>query len=250
MGVFAYLAFPLWIIGLAALLWCVRDFVVTGRGTPAPIDPPKALVANGLYRYTRNPMYVAVVTILLGHFFWFGTIAMIAYAAIVFLAFHSFVMLYEEPHLTRTFGASYERYRHVVPRGSRDGARVFVTLVGVNVRGRWRPTRSRRSVSGSPKRSAPECRSRRRSRWLTSSSRPAAPPTRPPPATTAPSPSPASRAPRSFELRAATSLARLWRDQGKRAEAFDPLVPVYGTFTGAFTTRDLIDAEALLEKLS
>ena len=84
----------------------------------------------------------------------------------------------------------------------------------------------------------------------TCSSRPAAPPTRRPPATTAPSPSPASRGRARFELRAATSLARLWRDQGKRAEARDLLAPVYGWFTEGFDTQDLIDAKALLEELS
>ncbi len=56
LGVFSYLAFPLWLIGWTAMLWCFWNFIVYGRGTPAPIDPPKQLVAVGLYRYVRNPM--------------------------------------------------------------------------------------------------------------------------------------------------------------------------------------------------
>jgi protein-S-isoprenylcysteine O-methyltransferase Ste14 len=115
-GFFAYLAFPLWLIGLVILLWCFWDFLVKGRGTPAPIDPPKELVATGLYNYVRNPMYVGVLIFIIGHFLWFKTIWMIAYMAVVFLAFHLFVTLYEEPHLKRTFGTAYEDYTNKVPR--------------------------------------------------------------------------------------------------------------------------------------
>src|SRR3989304_3750492 len=70
--VFAYLAFPLWLIGLLVLLWSFWDFLVKGRGTPAPIDPPKELVVTGLYRYVRNPMYVGVLLALSGHVLWLG----------------------------------------------------------------------------------------------------------------------------------------------------------------------------------
>ena len=115
-GFFAYLAFPLWLIGMVILLWCFWDFLIKGRGTPAPIDPPKELVATGLYNYVRNPMYVGVLIIIIGHFLWFKTIWMIAYMAVVFLAFHLFVTLYEEPHLKKTFGAAYEDYVRKVPR--------------------------------------------------------------------------------------------------------------------------------------
>ena len=115
-GVFTYLAFPLWIAGVIILLWCFWDFLAKGHGTPAPIDPPKELVFSGLYRYTRNPMYVAVLLIIIGHFLWFKTVWMIVYAAVVFLAFYLFVTLYEEPHLKKTFGAGYEEYLKRVPR--------------------------------------------------------------------------------------------------------------------------------------
>jgi protein-S-isoprenylcysteine O-methyltransferase Ste14 len=115
-GFLTYLAYPLWLIGVIILLWCFWDFLVKGRGTPAPIEPPKELVATGLYNYVRNPMYVGVLIIIIGHFLWFKTIWMIAHAAVVFLAFHLFVTLYEEPHLKRTFGTAYEDYTNKVPR--------------------------------------------------------------------------------------------------------------------------------------
>jgi protein-S-isoprenylcysteine O-methyltransferase Ste14 len=115
-GFFAWLAFPLWAIGGAILLWSFWNFLIQGRGTPAPVDPPKELVAAGFYRYVRNPMYVGVLLIIIGHFLWFKTISLIIYAAIVFLCFHLFVTQYEEPTLKRKFGASYESYLKRVPR--------------------------------------------------------------------------------------------------------------------------------------
>lgn len=115
-GVFAYLAFPLWAMGLSILLWSFWNFLVQGRGTPAPIDPPKELVAVGFYRYVRNPMYVGIFLILLGHFLWFKYLWLLLYLAVVFLCFHLFVTLYEEPTLKRKFGASYEDYLRRVPR--------------------------------------------------------------------------------------------------------------------------------------
>ena len=111
--------------GTSVLLWCVRDFAVRGRGTLAPIDPPTELVAIGLYRWVRNPMYVGVVTTLLGHALWFGSAWLLLYAALVANGFHLFVVLYEEPALGRRFGESYQRYRDSVPRWipRRPGAR-------------------------------------------------------------------------------------------------------------------------------
>ncbi len=115
-GAFAYLAFPLWIIGGVILLWSFWNFLIEGRGTPAPIDPPKELVAVGFYRYVRNPMYVGVLLILIGHFLWFKNVGLIVYAAVAFLIVHLFVTLYEEPTLKRKFGAGYEEYLKKVPR--------------------------------------------------------------------------------------------------------------------------------------
>ena len=115
-GVFAYLAFPLWLVGGVILLWSFWNFLVQGRGTPAPVDPPKELVAVGFYRYVRNPMYVGVLAIIIGHFLWFGYWNLLVYAVIVFLAFNTFVTYYEEPTLKRQVGKSYEDYLQRVPR--------------------------------------------------------------------------------------------------------------------------------------
>ena len=115
-GFFAYLAFPLWLLGGVILLWSFWNFLREGRGTPSPTDPPKELVAVGFYRYVRNPMYVGIFFILLGHFLWFKFIWLIVYLVIVFAIVHSFVTLYEEPTLKRKFGAGYEEYLKNVPR--------------------------------------------------------------------------------------------------------------------------------------
>ena len=115
-GALTYLAPPLWLIGGAILLWSFWNFLHEGRGTPAPIDPPKELVVTGFYRYVRNPMYVGILLILIGHFLWWGYGSLFIYAAFAFLATHLFVTLYEEPTLKRKFGASYEEYLRRVPR--------------------------------------------------------------------------------------------------------------------------------------
>ena len=115
-GVFAWLALPLWLIGTAILLWSFWNFLKQGRGTPAPVDPPKELVAVGFYRYTRNPMYVGVLLMLAGHFLWFGFWNLLIYAVIIFFAFNTFIAYYEEPTLKRKFGTAYEEYCQRVPR--------------------------------------------------------------------------------------------------------------------------------------
>jgi protein-S-isoprenylcysteine O-methyltransferase Ste14 len=103
-------------IGATIYFRCAWDFTFTGKGTPAPIDPPKELVAKGLYQYVRNPMYVGVLLILLGEAWFFGSSSLLGYAAIVFVCFHLFVLLYEEPALKRRFGESYRRYCGTTPR--------------------------------------------------------------------------------------------------------------------------------------
>jgi protein-S-isoprenylcysteine O-methyltransferase Ste14 len=115
-GLLAYLALPLWLIGLIVLLWSFWNFLVDGRGTPAPVDPPRELVAAGFYRYVRNPMYAGVLLILIGHFLWFGFWLLLTYTALAFTATHLFVRLYEEPTLKRKFGTAYENYLESVPR--------------------------------------------------------------------------------------------------------------------------------------
>jgi protein-S-isoprenylcysteine O-methyltransferase Ste14 len=114
-GVLAYLAFPLWLFGGIVLLWSFWNFLQQGRGTPAPVEPPKELVAVGFYRYVRNPMYVGILAMILGHFLWFGYWNLLVYALIVFVAFYTFVTFYEEPTLKKKFGAVYEDYLERVP---------------------------------------------------------------------------------------------------------------------------------------
>jgi protein-S-isoprenylcysteine O-methyltransferase Ste14 len=115
-GIMSFLAIPLWLIGGLTVLWCFWDFTFNGRGTPAPVDPPKELVVTGLYRYVRNPIYVGVLSIFLGHFLWFGYWALLIYTVFAFIGVHFFVVLYEEPTLKRKFGAAYEEYLKRVPR--------------------------------------------------------------------------------------------------------------------------------------
>ena len=104
------------IVGVCIELWCAWDFATKGRGTPAPFDPPKELVVRGLYRRVRNPMYVGVMSILLGEALLFAASTLVWYAAAVFVGFNLFVLLYEEPTLRHKFGAAYERYCAQVPR--------------------------------------------------------------------------------------------------------------------------------------
>src|SRR5213596_1592859 len=102
--------------GVAGLAWCLRDFALVGRGTPAPFDPPRQLVATGLYRWVRNPMYLSALSLLVGEAALLEAPVLLRYAAGFFLVAHLFVVLYEEPALRRTFGESYDRYRATVPR--------------------------------------------------------------------------------------------------------------------------------------
>jgi protein-S-isoprenylcysteine O-methyltransferase Ste14 len=102
--------------GFVALLWCVRDFYVSGYGTLAPWAPPQKLVVVGLYRYTRNPMYVAVTFILLGWAWSFRSLGLLVYAVVIAIAFHLRVVLGEEPWLARTYGDAWRQYASRVPR--------------------------------------------------------------------------------------------------------------------------------------
>jgi protein-S-isoprenylcysteine O-methyltransferase Ste14 len=104
------------VIGWAGLLWCTKDFATRGRGTPSPLDPPRALVTNGLYRYVRNPMYVCVTTAIAGQAMMFASRGALIYAAVVLVMFHLRVVIFEEPTLAREFGAEFTTYRANVPR--------------------------------------------------------------------------------------------------------------------------------------
>lgn len=104
------------VAGWAVLLWCAREFAMRGRGTPGPWDAPRELVITGLYRHTRNPMYVAVLAAILGQAIWFHSKQVCWYALIVAVVFQLWVVSYEEPALERAFGARYTEYRRRVRR--------------------------------------------------------------------------------------------------------------------------------------
>ena len=121
------LAVCLFALGVALYLRAVWDFAVLGKGTPAPIDAPKRLVVQGIYRYTRNPLYISMLTVIAAWAALFGTAVLVGYAAGLFVVYSLFVRLHEEPRLARVFGEEYAVYTQQV--------------------GRWLPRLPRRKVS-------------------------------------------------------------------------------------------------------
>ena len=111
-----YLGIGSWLIGGLVATWCVAAFFTLGKGTPDPNNPPQVLVTSGLYRWSRNPMYLGGLLIVLGHWLYFQSWVMLAYLVLVFLLFHSVVIFYEEPYMRRQFGEAHERYCEQVPR--------------------------------------------------------------------------------------------------------------------------------------
>jgi protein-S-isoprenylcysteine O-methyltransferase Ste14 len=111
--------------GLAVIIDSFVRFVREGRGTPAPVAPPEQLVTRGPYRWVRNPMYLAVLALIAGQALLFASGLLLAYGVVVALAFHMFVVWYEEPTLRQKFGAGYEVYAAEVsrwmPRAPRRG---------------------------------------------------------------------------------------------------------------------------------
>jgi protein-S-isoprenylcysteine O-methyltransferase Ste14 len=112
------------LLGAAIYFWCLWDFAVSGRGTPAPIDAPRRLVVRGLYRYIRNPMYVGVLLVIIGWAAFLQSRQILIYGAVIGIGFHLFVVLVEEPLLESKFGEAYLGYCEEV--------------------GRWLPRRSRK----------------------------------------------------------------------------------------------------------
>jgi protein-S-isoprenylcysteine O-methyltransferase Ste14 len=103
------------VISVPVLVDAFWRFASEGLGTPAPVAPTQRLVVGGLYRYVRNPMYLAVLGTIVGQALLFGRPGLLIYATIILAAFVSFVRWYEEPALMRQFGAEYEAYRRAVP---------------------------------------------------------------------------------------------------------------------------------------
>lgn len=103
-------------LGAIGLVDSFVRFALQGVGTPAPVFPTRHLVVTGLYRYVRNPMYVAVASAILGQGLLLGNATVLEYAGLVWLLFHLFVLLYEEPTLRASFGSEYELFCSEVPR--------------------------------------------------------------------------------------------------------------------------------------
>ncbi len=104
------------VLGVPVVLDSFARFALQGLGTPAPVFPTRHLVVTGFYRYARNPIYLAVVSIVLGEGMILGNISLLAYGAIAWLVCYGFVLFYEEPTLRRTFGAEYDAFCANVPR--------------------------------------------------------------------------------------------------------------------------------------
>ena len=104
------------VVGVVILTWCVREFCVSGNGTLAPWAPPKHLVVVGLYRYTRNPMYVGVLTTVAGIALLNASVLVAFYGVAIAIGFHLRVLRNEEPWLASQFGKEWEKYRKRVPR--------------------------------------------------------------------------------------------------------------------------------------
>lgn len=104
------------VAGLPGLVDSFRRFAVEGLGTPAPFAPPRHLVVTGLYRFVRNPMYVAMISIIAGEALVLGDWRLFVYGALFWLASHIYVVGYEERTLVKTFGAEYDAFRAGVPR--------------------------------------------------------------------------------------------------------------------------------------
>lgn len=111
-----YIGMVFFALGLFVLTICLSSFIVKGRGTLSPLDPTRRLVTDGLYRFSRNPMYIGVIFILIGETVFFESYALLMYSALVFTGFNLFIAFVEEPRLRRDFGEEYRAYTQKVGR--------------------------------------------------------------------------------------------------------------------------------------
>jgi len=111
-----YIGTTAFLIGFVIMLWCILSFAVKGRGTLSPVDPTKKLVVVGLYKFSRNPMYVGVTLMLIGEAIFFQSIELWIYSLFVFITFNIFSIFVEEPRLRKDFGEEYKRYCEKVRR--------------------------------------------------------------------------------------------------------------------------------------
>jgi protein-S-isoprenylcysteine O-methyltransferase Ste14 len=111
-----WLGIAVFLAGFAIMLRCIIQFALEGKGTLSPVDPTKRLVVKGLYKFSRNPMYVGVILMLIGEALATQSSSLWVYLTIVFVAFNLFIILHEEPRLRRDFGQEYSLYKRKVRR--------------------------------------------------------------------------------------------------------------------------------------
>jgi protein-S-isoprenylcysteine O-methyltransferase Ste14 len=105
-----YVAVLIFFVGVSITLICIISFAIRGQGTLSPADPTKKLVVTGLYRFSRNPMYIGVLLILIGETIFFQSISLLIYSFCIFLMFNAFILFLEEPRLRKDFEKEYEQY--------------------------------------------------------------------------------------------------------------------------------------------
>lgn len=115
-NILQYAGILLFATGLVIMLDCILRFALEGKGTLSPVDPTRELVASGLYRLSRNPMYVGVMTMLLGETVFCESVYLLIYSTLIFVLFHTFIITIEEPRLRKDFGNAYEAYCKKVRR--------------------------------------------------------------------------------------------------------------------------------------
>lgn len=115
-GILRTLAQLLFLAGAGLFGWALLSFAMGGQGEPSPLDPPRQLVTGGPYRWSRNPMFVGLLAVILGWAVLYASLTVLGYGVLAAVAFHLFVVMREEPVLFRKFGAPYEAFRARVPR--------------------------------------------------------------------------------------------------------------------------------------
>jgi len=115
-GFLQFSGLALMFVGVSLMMTSIGQFAFEGKGTLSPLDPTKNLVVKGLYRYSRNPMYIGVSMLLIGEGLFAASLVLAGYAAVVFTGFNLFIVFHEEPRLQREFGSAWEEYRKRVRR--------------------------------------------------------------------------------------------------------------------------------------
>ena len=111
-----YTGLILCVFGFLVMMSCILNFAIYGKGTLSPADPTKKLVIAGLYKYSRNPMYVGVILMLIGEAVFFQSGRLWIYSMLIFVVFHLFIVFFEEPRLKKDFGAEFDQFCNKVRR--------------------------------------------------------------------------------------------------------------------------------------